>query len=411
VAEENPREVQVWALATEEVSVPPFADDGPMTSERLSELRTVLAALANVPIATLEVHPMPSEVDRSGGIALGNTSNLAKHLSDLIGPGTDAGTGSNAEALYRMVVPAKIAKQFGSGILQPMLSKSVPGGIHSALTKSSGIGGQAAFVKVAGAGVGGGPPIVAAGLITMAVAAGLSMQIEASRRQITGLLKKQLQAKLDDERNTLDGCRNPIEKATAILLDQGSIGQSIGLSTKVGVIEDAIAAANRRVTDWEQKLRGFRRRQVESSVIKKAFPGIEDPAGEFRAHLELAALAIDLKRRVNVLQAVEHAQLNPGNPFERFMRQLSADEMRVDELENRIVAVVRRLAELDVDRSHGLLDAMFTSGEVDDFLRVSRELRKLGRSVNTSAAASDVAIEMIREKDGSVVVFPAHAVN
>jgi len=81
VADEKPREVQVWALATEEVSGPPFADDGPMTSERLSELRTVLAALANVPVATLEVHPLPAEVDRSGGIELGNTSSLAKHLS------------------------------------------------------------------------------------------------------------------------------------------------------------------------------------------------------------------------------------------------------------------------------------------------------------------------------------------
>ena len=150
MADEKPREVQVWALATEEVSVPPFADDGPMTSERLSELRTVLAALANVPVATLEVHPLPAEVDRSGGIELGNTSSLAKHLSDLISQGPKAGAGTSAEALYRMVVPAKIAKQFGSGILQPMLSKSAPGGIHSALTKSSGIGGQAAFVSCRG---------------------------------------------------------------------------------------------------------------------------------------------------------------------------------------------------------------------------------------------------------------------
>ena len=92
MADENPREVKVWALATEEVSVPPFADDGPMTSERLSELRTVLAALANVPVATLEVHPLPAEVDRGGGIALGKTSSLAKHLSDLVSQGPKAGT-------------------------------------------------------------------------------------------------------------------------------------------------------------------------------------------------------------------------------------------------------------------------------------------------------------------------------
>ena len=91
------------------------------------------------------------------------------------------------------------------------------------------------------------------------------------------------------------------------------------------------------------------------------------------------------------------------------MRQLSADEKNVDELEARIVAVVRRLSELEVDRSHGVLDVMFSMGAVDDLLRFSRTLRKLGDIVNVEPASTDVAIEMVREEDGSVVVFPAHA--
>lgn len=402
------REIQVWALAAGEVNVPPFADEGPMTPDRLSELRTALAALAKVPIATLEVHPLPSSVDRSVGIALGKDSPLAKHLSELIRQTPSAGAAPTGEALYRMVVPDKVAKQFGSGLIQPMLSKSVPG-IRSALVDRTGIVGQATFVK-ASPSLGGTGGFAAAGpLIMMAVAAGLSMQMEASRRQIVDLLEKHLQDKLDDERNTLDGCRNPIEKATAILLDDGIIGQAVGLPAKVGAIEDAIAAARQRLARWEESLSRFGDKPVESAVIKKEFPGIEDPGGKFRAHLELAALAIDLKRRVNVLQAVEHAQLNPGNSLQRFMRQLSADEKNVDELEARIVAVVRRLSELEVDRSHGVLDVMFSMGAVDDLLRFSRTLRKLGDIVNVGPASTDVAIEMVREEDGSVVVFPAHA--
>jgi hypothetical protein len=44
--------VPVWTLATENVRVPAITGDGPITPERLAELRTVLAALADSPIAT-----------------------------------------------------------------------------------------------------------------------------------------------------------------------------------------------------------------------------------------------------------------------------------------------------------------------------------------------------------------------
>jgi hypothetical protein len=62
--------VPVWTLATGDVRVPAVSVDEPMTAERLTELRSVLAALADQPIATLEVHPLPDKVDLSRGIPL-----------------------------------------------------------------------------------------------------------------------------------------------------------------------------------------------------------------------------------------------------------------------------------------------------------------------------------------------------
>jgi hypothetical protein len=62
--------IPVWTLATGDVQIPSFADDGPMTAGRLAELRSVLAALADSPIATLEVHPLPDNLDRPRGIPL-----------------------------------------------------------------------------------------------------------------------------------------------------------------------------------------------------------------------------------------------------------------------------------------------------------------------------------------------------
>lgn len=69
--------VQVWTLATEHVTVPPMPGGQAMTPERLAELRVVLAAMADTPIATLEAHPLPTEVDRSQGVSLGGASPLA----------------------------------------------------------------------------------------------------------------------------------------------------------------------------------------------------------------------------------------------------------------------------------------------------------------------------------------------
>ena len=129
--------------------------------------------------------------------------------------------------------------------------------------------------------------------------------------------------------------------------------------------------------------------------------------GEFRAHLELAELAIALKKRVIVLQAVEHAQKDPSNPFERFVARLKADQEDVIKLESEIADVRRTLSTLQLDRPHGIVDVVYTPGEVDHLLRTSRRLRELGEGVDDSERQSDVAIEMARNADGSVVVFPA----
>lgn len=51
--------VPVWALTTDEVQIPDILEGESMTSERLRQLRTVLAALADLPITTLEAHRIP----------------------------------------------------------------------------------------------------------------------------------------------------------------------------------------------------------------------------------------------------------------------------------------------------------------------------------------------------------------
>ncbi|MEX5266642.1 hypothetical protein [Kocuria sp. CPCC 204721] len=362
--------VPMWTLATEEVSVPNVIGDEGLTLARLAELRTVLVTLAAAPIATLEAHPIPANRERKGGIALHAASPLSQQLSQLVTQTAKAAPptqylADTGDVLYRMVVPAKVAAQVGKGLVKPMAAKAHAGGIHGALVGPAGIAAQATFVPVAGkaavagaasgsaatagaAAASAGALTVTAPLVLMAVAVSVSAHAKHQRKQsierITDLLEQLHEDKLENERNELDGCRDAIDKATSILLDESRLGLSLGLDSAAHAIDTSIVRTRSRLTKWQNALAALPEGSVELGALTSAFPGITEEGGTFRAHLELARLAIALKRRVLVLQAVEHAQLEgTSRPFETFVRALQADERRIDELEKGIESVLLRL--------------------------------------------------------------------
>lgn len=63
-----------------------------------------------------------------------------------------------------MVVPAKVASQVSKGLVKPMASKAVSGGVYSALRDSTGIVSKATFVPVAGTGATTGAATAGVGL-------------------------------------------------------------------------------------------------------------------------------------------------------------------------------------------------------------------------------------------------------
>ncbi|CAL9391118.1 hypothetical protein [Streptomyces sp. enrichment culture] len=428
--------VPVWTLATRDVQVPAVIGDGPMTAERLSELRGVLAALADQPIATLEAHPLPDKLDRSRGIPLDAASPLAQHLSQLITESAKTSAAAakataSGELLCRVVVPAKVAAEMGQGLVRwaepkgPGLSSGFYGDIvHTATGQFAAkanlvpVSGAAAAGTVGGAGAtagaaaaGGAVLTVAAPLVLMAVAVGVSARADRQRQQaiehITDLLE-QLQAdKLDDEHSALNGCRPAIDKATAILLDQGRLGVSLGLDSAVHAIDTALSKADIRLARWRSALDKLPAGEpVEMGSLTEVFPGIDEQGGVFRTHLELASLAIALKRRVNVLQAVERAQSEPDNLFENFARALKDDEQRLEELEKGIAGVLLGLSTVELARPSSKRPVLLNA-EVDRLLRSAYQLRSMGDGVALNGRPADVAIEIARDRDGSVVVFPA----
>ncbi|WP_220504730.1 hypothetical protein [Microbispora sp. H13382] len=248
----------------------------------------------------------------------------------------------------------------------------------------------------------------------MAVSVGVSAYADQQRQKaierITDLLEQLHEDNLEDERSEVDGCRDAIDKATSILLDQGRIGLSLGLDTSSYAISTAIERARRRLKKRQDALAKLPDGPVELDVLAKAFPGVNEEGGAFRAHLEIARLAIALKHRVLVLQAVEHAQLaGTDNPFKSFVASLHDDERCVDELESGINSVLLRLSTLELKRDGGFLSIMFTQREVDDLLKAVYRLRALGDGLNVGTHQADVAIEIERSSDGSLVVFPAIA--
>ncbi len=194
-----------------------------------------------------------------------------------------------------------------------------------------------------------------------------------------------------------------------MLLDQGKIGASLGLDSAVHAIGKATELARRRLKAWRAALDGLPAGPVEVSQIAAAFPGIETEGGEFRAQLELAALAIALKRRVIVLQAVEHSQSDAANTFENFVRSLKADQQRVDQLEAGIASALLRLSSLEVRSPSRLRDKLMTRGQVDELLAAAHRLRALEEGIVAVGRASYVVIDIVKHPDGSILVLPAAA--
>lgn len=430
MSDEKTTAVPVWTLSTTPgVQVPVSIGEGALTGERLTELRSALVAFSNAPLVTLEAHPLTKKNDRSAGLKLEALSPLARELSRLAQNATKVPAvtqvSTSTEVLYRMVVPAKVAAQVGQGLLKPMASKAASGGVYSELVgHGSRIAAKATFVPVSTAGAAGAAGVaagtvtagtaltVAAPLVLMAVAIGASAAADRQRERaierITELLEKLLDEKLEHERSELDGCRDAIDKATALLLDHGKVGASLGLDSAVHAIGKATQMAERRLGKWEAHLDRLGGGRVDVADLEEAFGGIGEEGGEFRAHLELAALAIALKRRVVVLQAVEAGQSDPEKPFENFVRSLRVDQQRIDDLEARIAKVLQRLSSLELRSSGGLLDMVMTRSQVDDLLQASYRLRAMRPDV-AGMASTDVVIEIERHQDGTLLVLPARA--
>ncbi|WP_245714811.1 hypothetical protein [Micromonospora inyonensis] len=241
------------------------------------------------------------------------------------------------------------------------------------------------------------------------------MYAEEQRRKamerVTELLEELTADNLDAERDRLNGATTAVERATALLLDKGEVGHSLGLEPAVHTVDTAIAAAARRAGAWRAKLAAFSSEGVEIADLVKAFPGIDQPNGAFRVELRLASLAIATKRRVAVLQAVEHAQKSPELDFRRFTAMLQDEQRSVDELQSELRGLLVDLAELRLRApTKSFTDRLLTQGEVNNLLAWPGRLRQLAAEESVVASElSDVEIGLVQRADGKVLVLPAEA--
>jgi hypothetical protein len=342
--------------------------------------------------------------------------------------GEPAKVAKSAETLYRMVVPRAVAAQMGEGLVRSMPSAAVEGGVHSAILGKAGILTQASFVPVvAGASSGGavagatgvagavGMITVAAPFILLAIATAASVYAEEQRRRalqrVTQLLEELQDQSLNEERDRLNGAARAIEKATALLFEKGEVGHSLGLDSAVNSVDTALASAIRRAATWRSRLDGLPSEGAEVSALCKAFPGIDEPDGRFRIELRLASLAIAMKRRVAVLQAVEHAQKSPDKTFVRFTAMLKDEQATVDEVETTLRALLADIADLRLRAPNKhLTDRLLTRGEADELLKWPGRLRELAAEESVPAAElTDIEVGLVHHRDGKLRVLPMAA--
>lgn len=395
-----------------------------LTAEKLQRLRSALAAFADDPPVTLERYELPAGTI-TGGYPVAQGAPLLQHLAQIVGQKTAAAPGASAsgETLYRMVVDQRIAGQLAQGLARPM--KAAAGGIHGDFLGKAGIVGKARFFPVAaaeGGGIGlaaagggaavglGGAAIAAAPFVIAALAAASAIYAEEQRRRalerIEESLKELHQNNLDQEMADINGAMPALAKATSLLVDEGRLGAALGIDAAAHAIDTAIALAEHRTKHWLQDVSRLSQRATVGQ-IEKSFPGVKDGGGRFVAELRMAGLAIAAKRRLMVLQAVEHAQINQGLSLKRFLAEIEREATELNELESSLIDLLTRLSELPIRTGGGIFDRLHLSADdADELLKWPERLRDLRRReaprVNSSG---HVEIGIVLGADGHVRIL------
>jgi hypothetical protein len=294
-----------------------------------------------------------------------------------------------------MVLDQRIAGQLAQGLARPM--EAAAGGIYGDILGKAGVVAKARFVPAAaaeGGGIGlaaagggaavglGGAAVAAAPFVIMAIAAAGAIYAEEQRRRalerIESSLKELLKNDLDVEMAAINGAMPALAKATSLLVDEGRLGAGLGIDSAANAIDTAIERAKLRTQRWIQDVSRLSEKATVEQ-IEKSFPGVKDGDGRFVAELRMAGLAIAAKRRIMVLQAVEHAQINPGLSLKRFLAEIEREATALDELEASLIDLLTRLSELPIRVGSGIRDRVLLSHDADELLKWPERLRDLRR--------------------------------
>ena len=205
--------------------------------------------------------------------------------------------------------------------------------------KAAAAGAATGTAATAGVAVtGAGAVTEAAPLVLMAIAVSVSAyadhQRQAAIERITDLLEQLHEDKLGDERSELGGCRDAIDKATSILLDQGRIGAVSG--SRLRRARDRTSIERTRKPAHQVAGRARRRcpRARSRSELSRSHSRYRRGGWRLPCAPGTRAGSRSPQGRVLVLQAVEHAQLErASHPFKTFVRSLQDDERREDDAE------------------------------------------------------------------------------
>lgn len=440
------QDVAVWALTTDTSKTPSQvavnANSRTFDARRLEDLRGALTGLLETPLVTLEAYPLAEAAKvPDGARLLSSTSPLALELSNLIARSADSlskvapTAAESGETLYRMVVPASVAAQVTRGAVRAMPAANVVGGVRSPLLGAMGVVGHAAFVPVAAgveggavagaAGVAGGVAAVggasvaitvAAPLVLMAVLAGVSVYAERQRAQafdrLTDLVGSLKRENLDREFHELNGCLRSLNGATALLVDRGQIGQTLGIGEAAHTINVAVQRAASDLRRWRRSLEMLKAsKKIDVAALIREFPGIEQPDGEFQARIRLAVFAAAMEKRLALLQAVEHADMTPDVSLDHFLAHLESGLDEVRELESGIADFLRDLSKIQLVANRKVTDRVMTRAEVDRLLQWPSRLRTLAEvEAPSPEVAGDLEIGLLRDADGNVRVLSLQAV-
>lgn len=367
----------------------------------------LLAELAEVPIMTIEAAEWHGDTTGAQAANVSPASEIGRAIREMV---SAAGRSSTSGTVYRMVLPAELAKGVSNGTLRP-LQQAAGNGLRSAIVDGGGkIRGHAAFLPVS---LNRGAVVASVGLTFGMAVLTAALEYQARKDEMARLdriestVRQIRQEQVDDLVAELRACWRLVREAAAVLVDGRSLGQPNGINAAAfharKIFEKTVTKVN-RIAALGEKLEAT----PTPDHLTKELEELGLDSRQLFTELELIFSALQLERARILLVADDSIRQSSDPSADRVMSLLRQGLSEVMAAEDKLETLATTLDGLMLKMPDGLLSGWWSNGKTEDAIRDQHLLHLAANEIHRALSPTSekpLAVDLVYAPDGTMTML------